>query len=148
MIRLGLSNEPRWLDLLPGVRVKVRPFTSAAFYAAQSAMARTTVDELPADQVEGSKGLAFVKALGRFAIIEWEGVVGDDDKPIAVTPDSVDALLDIWQAAVSFEAQYQRPIEQLDAEKNGSGRAPNGTSAAGNNTAPSAPSPAESAPTT
>ena len=35
MIRLGLKSEPYWLDLLPGVRIKVRPFGTALFFAAQ-----------------------------------------------------------------------------------------------------------------
>ncbi len=147
MIRLGLSNAPVWLTLLDGVRVKVRPFTSAAFFAGQSAMQTVVVDELPADQAQGLRGLSFVKALARFAIIEWEGVVDADGVALPVTPDAIDALMDVWQAAASFEAQYQRPVETLVAEKNGSGAAPNGISAAGNSTAPSAPSPAESAPT-
>jgi len=34
MIRLGLKAEPYWLDLLPGVRLKVRPFGTALFFAA------------------------------------------------------------------------------------------------------------------
>ncbi len=147
MIRLGLSNEPVWLTLLDGVRVKVRPFTSAAFFAGQSAMRTVAVSEMPDDQAQGLRGLAFVKALARFAIIEWEGVLDVDGEPVPVTPAAIDALMDVWQAAATFEAQYQRPVETLVAEKNGSGAAPSGISAAGSTTAPSAPSPAPSAPT-
>lgn len=145
MIRLGLTNEPKWLDLLDGVRVKVRPFSSAAFFAAQTAMTLTSVEGLAADQANGTRGLAFVKSLARFAIIEWEGVCDADGKPIAVTPETVDALMDIWQAATAFEALYQRPIDDLRDEKNGSGPAPNGISAGAANIADPAASPAGNA---
>ena len=29
MIRLNLSNRPEWLDLLPGLRIKVAPLSTA-----------------------------------------------------------------------------------------------------------------------
>jgi hypothetical protein len=110
-------------------------------------MRTVAVSEMPDDQAQGLRGLAFVKALARFAIIEWEGVLDVDGEPVPVTPAAIDALMDVWQAAATFEAQYQRPVETLVAEKNGSGAAPSGISAAGSTTAPSAPSPAPSAPT-
>ena len=84
MIRLGLKSEPYWLDLLPGVRIKVRPFGTALFFAAQSAMVR----------------------------VDTKG------EPAPVSPDAVDALMEIWQAAAAFERIYARPISEIETEKN------------------------------
>ena len=99
MIRLGLKQEPEWLDLLPGVRIKVRPFTTALFFAAQTAMAKApAADEVEAELVDAIRGLAFIKA--------------------KVEPDAIDALMDIWQAAAAFERLYARPLSEMDAEKN------------------------------
>jgi hypothetical protein len=117
MIRLGLKHEPYWLDLLPGVRLKVRPFTTALFFAAQQAMAKEPVPDEP-DLTDAIRGLAFIKALARLAVIEWEGVGDANGTPAAVTPPAVESLMDIWQAAASFERQYARPVAELDAEKN------------------------------
>lgn len=36
MLRLNLSNEPRWLDLGHGVRLLVEPLTNAIMLAARS----------------------------------------------------------------------------------------------------------------
>lgn len=117
MIRLGLKQAPYWLDLLPGVRLKVRPFTTALFFAAQQAVAKAPVPDEP-DLADAMRGLAFIKALARLAIIEWEGVGNADGSVAAIAPPTVEALMDVWQAAASFERQYARPVAELDAEKN------------------------------
>ncbi|MFC3530437.1 hypothetical protein ACFOMH_19910 [Paracoccus mangrovi] len=36
MIRLNLSNQPEWLDLLPGLRVLVAPLTTALMVSARA----------------------------------------------------------------------------------------------------------------
>lgn len=38
MIRLKIQKEPYWLDLGYGVKVKVKPCTSAVFYEAKAYM--------------------------------------------------------------------------------------------------------------
>ena len=119
MIRLGLKQEPEWLDLLPGVRIKVRPFTTALFFAAQTAMAKApAADEVEAELVDAIRGLAFIKALARLAIFEWEGVGDAKGDEAMVEPEAIDALMDIWQAAAAFERLYARPLSEMDAEKN------------------------------
>jgi len=120
MIRLGLKSEPCWLDLLPGVRLKVRPFGTALFFAAQSAMLRAdTAGETASEVIDALRGVAFIKALARLAILEWEGVGDDTGAPAPVSPGAVEALMEIWQAAAAFERLYARPIAEIDAEKNG-----------------------------
>ena len=36
MLTLDLTNEPRWHDLAPGVRVQLRPLTTALMVATRS----------------------------------------------------------------------------------------------------------------
>lgn len=120
MIRLGLKSEPYWLDLLPGVRIKVRPFGTALFFAAQSAMVRVdTKGETASEVIDALRGVAFIKALARLSILEWEGVADAKGEPAPVSPDAVDALMEIWQAAAAFERIYARPISEIEPEKNG-----------------------------
>ena len=119
MIRLCLKSEPYWLDLLPSVRLKVRPFGTALFFAAQSAMVRVdTEGETASEVIDALRGVAFIKALARLSIIAWEGIADDKGAPAPLTPDAVEALMEIWQAAAAFERIYARPIAEIEAEKN------------------------------
>ena len=49
MLTLDLTNEPRWLDLTPGVRVQLRPLTTALMVATRSDPA---VEALPEEASE------------------------------------------------------------------------------------------------
>jgi hypothetical protein len=132
MIRLDLKREPHWLDLGHGVRLHVRPCTTALMMAARAEAQRSV--PLSASEAQGGAGertAALVKALGRLAIEAWEGVAGQDGEPAPVAADNIDALLDLWPLAEAFERLYLAPALLLDDEKNASAPAPNGTSAAG-----------------
>lgn len=127
MIRLDLTREPWWLDLGHGVRVHVRPCTTALVMAARAAVARGADPgiaepslDIPIDAVAkmGERTAAFVKALARLAVDDWEGVGDAKGKPAKVTPDGVAALMDLWPLAEAFERQYLGPALLLDAEKN------------------------------
>jgi hypothetical protein len=118
MIRLDLPREPRWLDLGHGVRVHVQPCTTALMMAARAAAARESVPDAPEAAV-GARTAALVKALGRLAVDAWEGVGDRNGKPAALSPEGVDALLDLWPMAQAFEELYLGPALLLDAEKNG-----------------------------
>jgi hypothetical protein len=119
MIRLDLKREPYWLDLGHGVRVHVRPCTTALVMAARAAAARERMDTVPeSEAVIGARTAALVKALARFAIDEWEGIGDAEDKPASVTPEGIDALMDLWPIAEGFERQYLGPALLLDVEKN------------------------------
>ena len=75
MLTLDLSNTPRWVDLAPGVRVELRPLTTALMVATR---ADPGVEALPAMASEEDRALAFAKALARRAVLRWEGI-GDED---------------------------------------------------------------------
>jgi hypothetical protein len=113
VLRLGLKREPYWLGLGHGVRVLVRPCTTALVMAARSAML--------ADQASGpgERTAALVRALARLAIEQWEGVGDENGEPIEPTVAGVDALMDLWPMAEAFERLYFAPALLLDEEKNG-----------------------------
>ncbi|NEU14977.1 hypothetical protein G3T14_23315 [Methylobacterium sp. BTF04] len=122
MIRLpSASNDVVWIDLFPGVRVRVRPHTVAAIIVARADAGKVfRADEANADPQTGAKATsAMVRSLARFAIIEWEGVGGEDDLPAEVTLDGIDALMSVWPAYDGFERLYVGPALSGEAEKNG-----------------------------
>ena len=61
---------------------------------------------------------ALLSALARFAAIEWEGVGDDQGDPAPITPDGVEALIELWPMAEAFERFYLAPALLLDSEKN------------------------------
>jgi hypothetical protein len=132
VIRLDLKREPYWLDLAPGVRIRVQPCTTALVMAARASM---IADGEGDDNVRGA---ALLKALGRAAIVGWEGIGDEAGNAIPPSPERIDALLDLYPAFRAFETAYFLPALVLDAEKNACAPAPNGTSAAAPSTAAAA----------
>ena len=132
MITLDLTNEPRWLDLLPGVRLKLRPLTTALMV---SARADPTIEALPDDASQEDLALAMAKAVARRAVLDWEGVGDDAGNIIPVTPEGIDALLEIWPVFEAFQTQYVAKGRSLDAEKNVSAPLPTGPSVGATGTA-------------
>lgn len=125
MVRLDLTQAPSWLELVPGVRVQLRPLTTALMVAVQRDPA---VQDLPEDAPDEVRAVAAAKALARRAILAWEGVGDGDGRPIPVTPEGIDALLEIWPIFEAFQSGYVAKALLLDAEKNVSSPLPSGTS--------------------
>ena len=140
MLTLDLTNAPFWCDLVPGVRVKLHPLTTALMVAARSDPA---IADLPKDARTEEAALAMAKALARMAILDWEGVGDAEGAPLVVSPEAIDALLDIWPIFEAFQSLYVAKGLLLDAEKNASSPVPSGSSAGATATAqpvnPSAP---------
>ena len=132
MLTLDLTNAPFWCDLVPGVRVKLRPLTTALMVAARSDPAIT---DLPKEARTEEAALAMAKALARSAILEWEGIGDAEGAPLAVSPEAIDALLDIWPIFEAFQTVYVAKGLLLDAEKNASSPLPSGPSAGATATA-------------
>ena len=143
MIRLNLTATPQWLDLAPGLRLLVGPLTTALMVSARADMA---IETLPETATTEELALAMAKAVARRAILEWEGVGDENGSVVAVTPEGIDALLEIWPVFEAFQTKYVAKGLVLDAEKNVSAPSPSGPSAEANGIAPPARAPARSAP--
>ena len=132
MLTLDMTNEPRWLDLLPGVRLQLRPLTTALMVSARSDPA---VEALPPEAMTEELALAMAKAVARRAVLDWEGVGDAEGNPVDVSPEGIDALLEIWPAFEAFQAAYVAKGLLLEQEKNASSPSPNGASAGARATA-------------
>ncbi len=142
MLTLDLTNAPRWHDLAPGVRVKLRPLTTALMVATRSDSA---VEDIPEAASDEERAVAFAKALARRAVLAWEGIGDADGNVIEPSPDAVDALLDIWPIFEAFQLAYVSKGLLLEQEKNVSALSPNGPSAGANATVKPARKPARTA---
>jgi hypothetical protein len=125
MLTLDLSNAPQWCDLIAGVRVKLRPLTTALMVSSRGDPA---IGDMPEGVATEEAALAMAKALARRAILEWEGIGDADGNPIAPSPEAIDALLDLWPAFEAFQTHYVAKALLLDAEKNASAPSPTGPS--------------------
>ena len=118
MLRLNLSTEPRWLDLGHGVRLFVEPLTTAIMLGARSdpTIVAAAGD---ADGNASNDDLARIvaKAVARIVVKDWEGVGDEDGKPLPLTPEGIDALLELWPIFEAFQTKYIAGALILDAEK-------------------------------
>ena len=142
MLTLDLSNEPRWHDLAPGVRVRLRPLTTALMVATRSDPDIEAVLDATSDE---ERALIFAKALARRAVLDWEGVGDADANVIDPSPATIDALLDIWPVFEAFQLVYVSKGLLLEQEKNVSAPSPTGPSAGATATARPARKAAETA---
>ena len=121
MLRLNLSTEPRWLDLGHGVRLLVEPLTTAIMLAARSDPALVAaVVEADSDAAHSNDDLARIvaKAVARIVVKDWDGVGDENGKPLPLTPEGIDALLELWPIFEAFQTNYIAGALILDAEKN------------------------------
>jgi hypothetical protein len=132
MIRLNLTAAPSWLTLAPGLRLQVAPLTTALMV---SARADPAIEALPETATQEELALAMAKAVARRAVLDWEGVGDDAGEAVSVSPEGIDALLEIWPVFEAFQTQYVAKGLILDAEKNVSALLPNGPSAGATATA-------------
>ena len=146
MLTLDLTNAPRWHDLAPGVRVQLRPLTTALMVATRNDPAVEAVPEDASDEERAFTGLSrphrghgprspFAKALARRAVLVWEGIGDADGNAIDPSPEAIDALLDVWPIFEAFQLTYVSKGLLLEQEKNASALSPNGPSAGASATA-------------
>jgi hypothetical protein len=134
MLRLNLTHEAQWLDLGHDVEILVTPMTTALMMAARKeAQGQITLpdgtDTDDNDFDTDGIALAMAKAVARVAIQDWKGVGDDNGFSISVSPEGIDALLDIWPIFEAFQTKYVARAMILDAEKNASPPLPIGNSA-------------------
>ena len=124
MLTLDLPVEPYWLDLPRGVRVEIRPVTTAVMAAAQAGSARR-LGALRAAEAgldpDMARGLAFaflVKALARHAVTDWEGVGDTAGKHLPLSPEAVERLMDMDDMAAAFWERATAPVAAVVTEGN------------------------------
>ncbi|MDP7151927.1 MAG: hypothetical protein QGI70_13270 [Paracoccaceae bacterium] len=127
MLTLDLTNAPRWHDLAPGVRVRLRPLTTALMVATRSDPA---VEAVPDEASDEERAVAFADA---------------DGNPIDPSPEAIDALLDVWPIFEAFQLTYVSKGLLLEQEKNASALSPTGPSAGASATAKPVRKPARTA---
>ena len=132
MLTLDLTNAPRWQDLVPGVRVQLRPLTTALMVATRSYPA---VEAMPTDASDEERAVAFARALARRAVLAWEGVGDAEGNVLDPSPEAIDALLDLWPVFEAFQLTYVSKGLLLESEKNVSAPLPSGPSAGASATA-------------
>lgn len=113
MVRLNLKREGRWLKIEEGLELYVEPVTSGVM---SSVMFDREV--LSAGEDPGLRMAAISKAVARRVVTQWRGVVDDEGDPVAVTPEGIDALMDIWLVFQAFRTEVMHPVFVLEAEKN------------------------------
>lgn len=137
MLTLDLTNAPRWVELIPGLRVQLRPLTTALMVAARADpaldLAAMAGDDMPT--ATEALALTMAKALARQAILDWEGVGDAEGRPLPASPAAIDALLDVWPVFEAFQTIYVSKGLLLDAEKNVSPPLPTGSSVGASATA-------------
>ncbi|MCK8787270.1 hypothetical protein M0638_23125 [Roseomonas sp. NAR14] len=125
MLTLDLPSEPYWLDLPRGVRVEIRPVTTAVMAAAQAAasrrlgVVRAASDDIDPDMARGLAFAFLVKALARHAVTAWDGIGDSEGKPLPLSPEAVERLMDLDDIAAAFWDQATRPVAAVAAEGNG-----------------------------
>ena len=113
------TRDPFWLDLLPGVRLQVRPVSVAAMLLARAAAGDALKANDGQDDGTVRAGEAFTRALARSGVVGGEGIGDAAGQPIETSPERVDQLLDHWPAFDAFDRLYVGPALAQDAEKNG-----------------------------
>ncbi len=116
MIRLSSDRDPFWLDVAPGVRIRLRPATVAAILAARAAAAE--VLRAGGEDAQTRAGFAFTRALARSGIVEWEGIGDKDGNPVDPTPEAIDAALECWPVFDAIDRLYVAPVLLQAEEKN------------------------------
>ena len=142
MIRLDLNNEPAWLDLGHGVRLHLQPLTTAMMVASRNDPSVAALNDATTDE---ESALVFAKALARNATLDWDGVGDAGGNVIPVSPEGIDALLDVWPLFEAFQIKYVAKGLVLDQEKNVSALLPTGSSAGAEIIAQPAPATAPTA---
>jgi hypothetical protein len=126
MLFLNIPTEPFWVDCPHGVRLLVRPCTTALNHASVERARRRLREMRDADQAladpdmqAGLIASEAMVALGEVLIVEWEGVGNADGTDAApVTPDNIRALLSLPEVERAFNAGISAPLARLSAEGN------------------------------
>lgn len=142
MLKLNLSREPYWLDLPKGVRLRVRPIGTSLMLDVYQ---EPEVAALSEDTDDGTAGAILGRAIMQHAIEEWEGVADERGRPLKITREAIEALLEDFTLWTALQERYIGPALEFQDEGNGSAPSPNGSSEGAPDTAKPARSSAKNA---
>lgn len=159
MFKLSTSRELRWIVLPYGVKVEVKPLTTAVNQAALAeARKRVAVLALEADEaaktgqpldalgpnganaawLDGMWTQYYAEALGRYGINRWDGIRGDDGEILPVSNEAIAAFAAHPELGVAFRTAYADTLAAGAAEGNVSTASVSGDTAAANEPAETA----------
>jgi hypothetical protein len=145
LVRLDLTTGDRWTTLIAGFDILHGPVTSAIL--SEAGHAAMTAGEGEDQPTLEARTVAITKFIARAVIRDWRGVVDDaTGEPLPVTPDTIDAVMDVWAIFRAFNERVIDARIRIDREKKGLPPLQNGTSGAEQPTAPTATDPAPTAP--
>jgi hypothetical protein len=147
MIDLSQRSEPYGLELPYGLRVTVRPLTTAGMAAAQAGARRTVeaierqaseraeaglpLDGLPDLAAEGNRNgfyqAQLIRELAVGHITSWTGVELEGG-PAPPTPENIAAVIELYPVGERFFQEFTLRQVLLNAAKNGLGPSAAGTS--------------------
>jgi hypothetical protein len=129
MLRLDLPTKPFWVECPHGVRLLVRPLTTAMNHVAITRASRRLRELREAepdnpllaapDHVQGMMREEIAAALGEALIMEWEGVGNaEGTEPAPITPANIRSLLSVPDIELAFSAGVDAPLARMTAEGN------------------------------
>ncbi len=160
MFKLSTSRELRWIVLPYGVKVEVKPLTTAVNQAALAeARKRVAVLAVEADEaaktgqpldalgpnganaawLDGMWTQFYAEALGRYGINRWDGIRGDDGEILPVSNEAIAAFAAHPDLGVAFQSAYAETLKASAAEGNVSTASVSGDTAAAKEPAETAP---------
>ncbi len=141
-------NAATWLPLPNGAALLCVPATSALLNAAE-AMANGVMVDLAASneavtrvgghiigvpdlsneaEVDGMRQTLVLVSLMELAARDWRGILDEDRTPLKFRPSLIALLLSDPGVCRAIERHYLKPLHEVVAEGNVSGRSPSGTS--------------------
>lgn len=159
-LRLTVAREPRWLTLANGIRVHVRPLTTAISEAAfADALERVRPLRVAAEDaaragmpmdgaepnganaawVQGLQWQFLIEAHLRYGALAWEGVGDEDGEPLPVTPEACAAFAEHPDLGREFYRLYRADLDAMEAEGNASALSAGGATPGAPNIATAAP---------
>lgn len=144
LVRLDLTLEDRWTTLLAGFDVLHGPVTAAILSEAGHAAIAGEAEGKPTVE---ARTVAITKFIAKAVIRDWRGVVDDaTGEPLAVTPETIDAVMDVWPIFRAFNERVIDARIRIDREKKDLSGLPSGTSETAQPTAATATDPAPTVP--
>lgn len=134
MLTLRFQTEPFWLEIIEGLRFHVRPCSSLILEQAQENVSANM--SASAEMSARVRYVLLTTEIAKLVILDWEGVVDVDDKPIPVSVDTIDFALSLPLVNNRFAETYVSAGLRLGFEKKDYAPLPTGISEGALDTAP------------